>query len=219
MSLSIGILIKGKKEASLEEIFLSYYWAKFEEIEKNNFRFDTRVYLNSIKNPSDNDICIGAIVGKNPGSAIPSNNKSNDFQEIDLDGDQLLPNIKSIFLKAYKLSNKTINENAYIQVLNLMYVCDKELSQAINKIKNYPNPQICVTEEKYFPFLWYVWGNDNKNLNMYKDRFYHLNAGTHFYLNTKTEGIIDKATDFKDSARHTQGLSHDLVVPYISKII
>lgn len=49
---------------------MSYYWAKFKKIDDNIFRFDTRVYLNPTKSPGENDICIGAIVGKNPGSAI-----------------------------------------------------------------------------------------------------------------------------------------------------
>ena len=52
--------------------------------------------------------------------------------------------------KAYKLSNKTIAKDSYIQVLNLMYVCDKVLSQAIQKVEEYPTIITCDTEKKNF---------------------------------------------------------------------
>ena len=198
---------------------MSYYWAKFEKRDNYYFRFDTRIYLNEISIPTDNDVCIGAIVGKNPGSAMPSCENSNALQKIVLDGDKLLPNVRCILLKSYQHSNKQINRNSYIQVLNLIYVCDKNLSQAINKIKGYHDKIICDTESKYFPFLWYVWGADNKNLNVYKKRFSYLNVGLHFYLDNITKEIINRVPDLKDSARHTQGLKHEFVVPYISKII
>lgn len=201
------------------EIFLSYYWARFKKIDNNIFRFDTRVYLKSIKNPSDSDICIGAVVGKNPGSAAPIYPNSDELQKINLDGDQLLPNIKSIFKKSYDEANKVIKQNSYVQILNLMYICNKELKQAINKVEKYTTPIICDTEKKYFPFLWYVWGGSDKDLNRFKERFTKLNADVHFYLDTKSKTIVTNAPNLKDSARHTQGLKHDFVVPYISKIV
>ena len=198
---------------------MNNYWAKFERRNNNIFRFDTRVYLNLLGKQTDKDICIGAVVGKNPGSALPSLSDCTSLQEIELDGDKLLPNIRSILLKSYKRSKKLIQKNSYIQVLNLLYVCNKDLFQAIKTIAGYPNPIICDTEKKKFPFLWYLWGNDNKNLNSYKKRFYDLDAKTHFYLDTNTKGIISNYPAMNDSARHTQGLSHELVVPYISNIL
>ncbi len=198
---------------------MSYYWAKFKQISNNTFRFDTRIYLNLTSDPSDNDLCIGAIVGKNPGSAIPSSSNNTSLQKIVLDGDNLLPTVRSIFTKAYQHSEKPIQKNSYIQVLNLLYICDKELSQAIRKIGDYPNPIICDTESRHFPFVWYVWGGKKKGLNFYKERFNGLNANLHFYLNTQTNEIVDYSPRPGDSARHTQGLKHELVVPYISSII
>lgn len=49
---------------------MSNYWAKFKKVDDDTFRFDTRIYLIKISEPSDDYICIGAVVGKNPGSAI-----------------------------------------------------------------------------------------------------------------------------------------------------
>ncbi|OAA90732.1 hypothetical protein [Clostridium ljungdahlii] len=198
---------------------MNYYWAKFKKLNNNIFRFDTRIYLNLVENPSDNDLCIGGVVGKNPGSALPYYYDSNNLQKIDLNGDKLLPNVRSIFLKAYKYSNKTIYKNSYIQVLNLIYICDKDLSQATKRIEEYSKIIICDAESKHFPFLWYVWGGYNEKLNIYKQRFCNLNIGLNFYFSTKNKKIINSVPGLKDAARHTQGLKHKLVIPYISNII
>lgn len=195
------------------------YWARFITKGQDTFRLDTRIYLNEIKKISVEDVCIGAVVGKNPGSAIPIGKITGDFQTIDLKGDNLLPNVKKIFLKAYTYAKKPVKQNSYIQVLNLMYICDKDLNSAIKKIKEYEDPMHCETEGKSFPFLWYLWGNEKKGLNIYKKRFNNLKVNKHFYYHTKEEKIVDTAPGIKEPARHTQGLQHDLVVPFISTII
>lgn len=191
----------------------------FKENENNLFRLDTRVYLNSVRKPSSDDQCVGAVVGKNPGSAIPSSFDSNTYQKIVLDKDQLLPNIKSIFRKAYLYSNKSIPKNSYVQILNLFYICDKTLPQAIEKLKSYPSPTICDTENRYFPFVWYVWGGNSRELNIHKQRYSNLNSNIHFYYDSEAGEIVTRAPGHRDLARHTQGLSHDLVVPFISSIL
>ena len=198
---------------------VGYYWARFECKGGNFFRFDTRVYLNDRHYPQNGDQCIGAVVGKNPGAALPSNLSSTALQEVVLDNDQLLPTIRSVFNKAYKLSNKTIAKDSYIQVLNLMYVCDKVLSQAIQKVEEYPTIITCDTEKKEFSFLWYVWGGDNTKINRYKSRFANLKTNHHFYLDHKRNVVISKPPGLSDHARHTQGLKHDLIVPYISGLL
>ena len=47
------------------------YRAIFRSEGDETFRLDTRVYLKEINEPQDSDICVGAVVGKNPGSAKP----------------------------------------------------------------------------------------------------------------------------------------------------
>lgn len=195
------------------------YWGKFIKKGNNMFRLDTRIYLMEVDKPSDNDICIGALAGKNPGSAIPYDESTENIQPIKLDGDNLLPTVKSIFSKSYKNANKTILPNYYIQILNTMYLCDKDLSSAINKISNCTEKLICETEKKSFPFIWYVWGNSDKNLNEFKKRFFNIKVNNHFYYNTNEKKIINNAPSLTDPARHTQGLSHDLVIPFISEIL
>ena len=97
-----------------------------------------------------------------------------------------------------------------------MYICDKNLTSAINKINNHPNPKTCTTETNFFPFIWYVWGNSKKELNNFKNRFDSINAGCHFFYHTKENKFLTNQPKLKEPARHTQGLKHDLVVTRIS---
>lgn len=66
---------------------MSLYWVKFELKNNHLYRFDTRIYLKPILYPSDKDICIGAVVGKNPESAKPYDNNSSSIQIIKLEND------------------------------------------------------------------------------------------------------------------------------------
>ncbi|WNL27754.1 hypothetical protein QUR76_08140 [Arcobacter cryaerophilus gv. pseudocryaerophilus] len=178
------------------------YWATFENIENNIHRFDTRVYLKQINNPSNNDICLGAIVGKNPGSARGA--ISNDLVKIDLQRDQLLRTVKNIFEKAYKKCGKEIPENSYIQVLNLFYLCDADLN---NAIKKYENSTSKIDE------------SENKQLSNMKDRFNKINSKKHFYLDPRNDCIKENIPSNIDLAKHTQGMRQEKVIDYISKIL
>ena len=71
--------------------------------------------------------------------------------------DQLLRTVKNIFEKAYFKSGKKIPDNSYIQVLNLFYLCDADLNNAIKKYEN-STSKIDESENKNFSFIWYVWG-------------------------------------------------------------
>lgn len=200
----------------------SCYWAKFEEQDNALFRFDTRVYINPIQAPSDSDFCIGAVVGKNPGSAKPSRLNSCQLQEIYLDGDNMLPTIKSMCKKAFELSKKPIMKNMYIQVLNLIYICNKDLNIALKEIHKYQmseGQKICSTENSNFHFIFYVWGGDNDKLNAYKHRFKEVNTQNHFFYEKNKRELVKTQPNEIDFAKHPQGLSHDLVVPYLSELI
>ncbi len=192
------------------------YWAKFENIENNVYRFDTRVYLKEINNPSNNDICLGAIVGKNPGSARGVIN--NKLVQIDMQGDKLLPTVRNIFKKAYVKSGKEIPDNSYIQVLNLFYLCDADLNNAIKKYEN-TTSKIDECENYIFPFIWYVWGGENSKLSIMKDRFNKINSNKHFYFDPETTSIKENIPSSIDFAKHTQGLKQEKVIDYISELL
>ncbi len=197
---------------------MSYYWAKFEIIEDNLFRFDTRIYLNETAQIKDDHRCIGAIVGKNPGSARPSSNTS-EFQPIMLDNDKLLPTVRSIINKSHIKTNLTPHKNAFIQVLNLFYLCEKDLDKAIDTIQNIEKPKICNSEINSFPWVWFVWGDQNNRLDDFKKRFYNLKTKNCFFYDQKAKAVSLNAPQNKSFAKHTQGLQHNLIVPYIATIL
>lgn len=197
---------------------MSLFWAKFEKYGNDIFRLDTRIYLDDIKEPNIMDKCIGAVVGKNPGSAKRSNNSAS-LQAIDLNGDKLLPTVKNIIQKAYQEANINPPKNAYIQVLNLFYLCNKNLDEAIVSMKNSHGPKTCKSEEKIFPWIWYVWGAQDNTLDSYKKRFFRIQAGSHFFYDKNNGKIQNNVPDTKDFAKHTQGLRHDLIVPYIVTLL
>lgn len=106
------------------------YVARFEEINGHRFRFDTRIYLESF-DPKTNGVCVGAIVGKNPGSAAPR--ELNRLLSLELNGDKMLPFVGNRFLEGYKHVKKPIPPNAFVRVWNLFYVCDPDLGVALGK--------------------------------------------------------------------------------------
>lgn len=198
---------------------LHNYWAKFESIDKDTFRFDTRIYLNPIHEPTIEDSCIGAIVGKNPGSAKPEKSCS-EIQPITLAGDKLLPTVRNILLKSYILSGVQIPEKGYIQVLNLFYLCNPNLTQAIETITTKKkNIQNCATETLTFPWVWYVWGQESKLLTELKLRFKDIRTDKPFYYDKLNALVVNHQPTLNSFAKHTQGLKHSLIIPYISELI
>ncbi len=183
--------------------------AKFTKSEYGNFRYDTRIYLAPTHNPSDNDYCIGAIVGKNPGSAKSSDIALNGYDVIDLNGDKLLPTARNIFLK-YK---QNIKSNEYIQVLNLFYLCNNNLDKAIKEYESISSDDlICTTEKKLFPFVWYVWGGGNSKLDKYKKRFSSIKTKRHFFFlkNNNHYKMTDRMPEYNELAKHTQGFPYEI---------
>lgn len=198
---------------------MSYFWAKFEKISNELFRYDTRIYLKSIDQPLIDDRCLGAIVGKNPGSAQPVSLNCKKIQPINLDGDKLLPCVRNIILKSYDQKKINIPNRTYIQVLNLFYLCNKDLYQAINQINNIQKPVICQTEKNQFNWIWYVWGGQNPKLNSFKERFVLIKGNLHFFLDKNSGKIRQNIPSIEDFPKHIQGMKHDDIVTFISTII
>jgi hypothetical protein len=195
------------------------FWAKFKNFGGDTFRLDTRIYLDNIDSVSDADKCLGAVVGKNPGSAKPSAN-SDSFQQINLDGDKLLPTVKNIISKSYEKAGIQVPINGYIQILNLFYLCNPKLDKAIAAMENNSSgPRCCESESKYFPWAWYVWGRPSEKLDPYKIRFSLLNTPNHFFYDNNGCEVVSRCPAISETARHTQGLKHELIVPYIAEIV
>jgi len=199
---------------------MSNYWATFVKTGNHCFRYDTRIYLNAVQSISNSDICIGAVVGKNPGSASPSNLNSNAMQMINLNGDKLLPTVRNIFIKAKTQAKKPIGSNEYVQVLNLFYLCDNNLSTAIT---SYSTVGPCTSlidsaENKIFPLVWYVWGSPDGRIDCYKQRFSGINTNNHIYYHTTNNQVYCGFPD-TNPARHTQGLKHASIIPALAPFV
>lgn len=97
--------------------------------------------------------CLGAIIGKNPGSAKAA---VAGWGELRLDGDNLLPNIHSLFMKSFWRAGKQPPAEAYIQVLNLFYVCDKDLSSATATLAQQNDIYADPAESNSFPFVFFA---------------------------------------------------------------
>ena len=192
------------------------FYARFEIIENNLYRFDTRIYFNN-HSPERGDECIGAIIGKNPGSAKPS--EIGKLAKLDKGKDKMLPYVKNRFEEGYKLAGKEIPRNAYVQVWNLFYLCNPNLKNAIKSISNMGSQPLCETE-KYIPGItWFAWGGDNKELNVFKKRFVRSSSSKCFFYDYSAEKIVVDMPTIKDSVKHPQGLTAAYVNNYLAKIV
>lgn len=197
---------------------MSHFWAKFQSSGGELFRLDTRIYLKNIDAPKQSDSCIGAIVGKNPGSAKPSSS-TGELQPIQLDDDKLLPTVRNIVTKAYVTAKIAVPDRGYVQVLNLFYLCNPILSQAVAAISQTTTPPICKSESGHFPWVWYVWGDDHIGLRPHKERFSTIDADQRFFFDNRVKEVKGSSPQNNEFARHTQGLKHIYVVPYIAQLI
>lgn len=189
-----------------------HYFAKFEKINGHLFRFDTRVYLEPYQKNQDSE-CVGAIVAKNPGSAIYK--ELGVWAPLELNGDRMLPTVRKRFINAYKETGKEIPENSFIRVWNLFYLCNPNLGEACNAISAFQTIPECPSENDNIKIVWYAWGDNHKFLNKFKTRFLSRADENGFFYNQKTKIISDQAPKESDFAKHTQGMPAKPVEDYL----
>ena len=192
------------------------YLARFEEIDSVLFRFDTRIYLNGY-DPKNNSNCVGAIIGKNPGSAVPS--KLNELVPLELNGDKMLPTVRNRFIDGYKLAKKEIPPNCFVRVWNLFNICDPDLDSACQKAARYNELPICNTESEGAPIVWYSWGGYDERLNSYKERFIAKAWPQQFFYDHENSCIDTHAPTIQSFAKHTQGMPSKPVNEYLSNAL
>jgi hypothetical protein len=198
------------------------YWAKFRIIKETCLRFDTRIYLEAVMGLKVADPCIGAVVGKNPGSAMPFDAdrkavRPDEYEATMLSNDRLLPTVRSIVSKAYCEANKSLPPRAYVQVLNLLYVRDSDLEAAIEAAGRVKGIHRCLTEQHSFAWVWYVWGGPSRRLDPSKKRFEQVQTDTPFFFDPRASKVQKRVPRAWDFARHTQGLVHEPIVSFLAK--
>lgn len=192
------------------------YLARFEEIDGVLFRFDTRIYLHGY-DPEKNSNCVGAIVGKNPGSAIP--NALNELVPLELNGDKMLPTVRNRFIDGYKLANKEISLNSFVRVWNLFYICDPDLDSACQKAASYKELPICITENDGAPIVWYGWGGNDQRLNLFKERFIAKAWPQQFFYDHNNSCVNTHPPTIESFAKHTQGMPSKPVNEHLANVL
>jgi hypothetical protein len=211
-----------------------YAYARFEEHGGQLFRFDTRVYLDENQHSLDEKAeCVAAIVAKNSGSAKPADGVQPDtWAPVNLDADNMLTLVRKWFMDAYHQVYEPIPANAFVQVWNLFYLCDRKLSKACSAIREFPEPPACPSESTSKPKLvWFAWGGGNNRvascLNAFKDRFllrgyinsFYFGNASSFGWNPKSATLRSCAPTARDFAKHPQGLLASPIVDHLSFLI
>jgi hypothetical protein len=190
--------------------------ARFELIDEHLFRFDTRIYLGSY-NSEDVSECVGAIIGKNPGSAKPNN--LGTLEALNLDGDKMLPFVKNRFCAAYKNIGKPPPSNGFVRVWNLFYLCNADLKGAKSALSPFEILPSCSTETEKPPLVWFGWGGNDQFLNPFKTRFINTGHNQPFFYNYKTKQIQQTVPSVLDTAKHTQGMPMLPVEQHLAKVL
>jgi hypothetical protein len=195
------------------------YWARFERRGTNLFRFDTRIYLEDLEECGPDDTVVGAVVAKNPGSARPSDDDSTVLHPITLTNDKLLPTVRSLVRQAYDQAGIEPPPGAYVQVLNLFYLCEKDYGRAIQAIRGMTNRPLDATEENEFPWIMYLWGEYHGDKAPYIRRFRTLNSCHHFYFDKNRDELVVGVPGAGSFAKHTQGLKLGPVIEHVAALI
>jgi hypothetical protein len=188
-----------------------------------DLRHDTRIYLTPQSEVTSNDFPIAAVIAKNPGSAVVGvEGNYGELRPLNLAKDQMLRQVKRVFEKAYAQAKRTLPPGGYIQIWNLFYRCESDLSKAK---KNLPeallSDELCKTETKPCPILWYAWGGADKKLNPLKKRFLGSQAQCQksIYWDYSTKEVIRKKPSETSSVKHPQGMPHDKIVKELARLI
>ncbi|WP_439100262.1 hypothetical protein [Congregibacter sp.] len=197
---------------------MSHYWARFKTLSGNRFRFDTRIYLEPTCNPDQEDRVLGCIIGKNPGSATPGK-RTAQLTPIVLSGDKFLPTVLSVLRKSYAAAGEPVPPGSYLQVLNLFYLCDRDLNQAKRSLTHTRRAPPCPEEGRHYPWAWYAWGGPDRLLDPLKKRFDDLHSDACFYYSRDAARIITARPGSEDLAKHTQGMPQPKVISHLAKLI
>ncbi|MDM4014640.1 hypothetical protein [Roseiconus lacunae] len=188
------------------------------------FRFDTRIYLQETVCPSDCDRAVAAIIGKNPGSAIPT--EADCLARLNLDDPnhgRLPRTVRRCFLSAYERAGISPRAGDFIQSWNLFYLTDPDLKAAklsIEEMERYHTLPTCSSEQTMPPIVWFAWGRPEKEkLAKYATRFLQHGIQNPFYFCMSSKRIIANVPALQDGAKHTQGLLVEPVVSHLASVL
>jgi hypothetical protein len=192
------------------------YFASFRMHERHQFRLDTRIYLRD-EEPGDDDHCVAAIIGKNPGSA--NGKEFGRLAPIALDGDNLLPYVRKRFQKAYERAGAGIPSGAYVRVWNLFYLCNKTLAAAVKAHAGIRRPLSCGSESAWPPIVWFAWGPPKPWSRRMAVRFLGQAIEYPFYYDMDSKKVVAAIPGPASRVKHTQGLPGEPVEIHLASIL
>jgi hypothetical protein len=178
------------------------------------YRHDARIYLNQFTGSRSDGRCLGAFIGKNPGSASGLSSAWGRIKE-----DTTLRLIRSVWLKRMAYRKVQAKPGDYVQILNLFYLCNPACCQAVrlaNKHALYfPDP----AEGQRFERIW--WG-----IGDYDDAAHRLhscvnrlltssikNCQKHVFYDPRKNGgsglAVVRQPSSGDFCKHPIGMPHD----------
>jgi hypothetical protein len=198
------------------------FFAEFHNTSHGDYRLDTRIYLDPAAVVSPTDSPIGAIVAKNPGSAKP--NPAHGYGKLApllLHKDNMLPTVRNVFATARKLaiSQGRTPDGNYVQVLNLSYFCNPDISVLRTYLKGGQTSHVCSRESTAYPVVWYAWGPSDSLLNPLKTRFSRLKACSAIFYDYNTKEVKTHIPTCLDFVKHPQGMPHFPFINDLAKLL
>ena len=191
------------------------YYARFELIQGHVFRFDTRIYLGQVPCHEEGE-CVGAVVGKNPGSAKPT--QLDVLAPLSLAGDKMLPSVRNRFLRAYERAGRLAPRGAFVRVWNLFYLCNPNLTAACSSMSRITNVPVCPSEGSQPKVVWFAWGGADRRIDAFKQRFGAYGDGC-FYYDHHRRTVVSGAPAVGDFAKHPQGMPAEPLVRYLAGVL
>jgi hypothetical protein len=189
----------------------------FRRVGRSVFRLDTRIYLADLPAHRDDGQCVGAVVGKNPGSARGT--RLNVWEPLVLGNDKMLPYVRNRFLAAYERNGTRIPQFAFVQVSNLFYLCNENLSAGCREYAEINTPLRCHTECTRPQITWFVWGGSDNRLDCLKERFLRRRLRNPFYFDKYASCIVRELPTSFAFAKHTQGLASAEIEKLLAKLL
>jgi hypothetical protein len=143
----------------------------------------------------------------------------NRLQQIDLANDRLLPTVRSMVIKAYREAQRESPPGAYVQVLNLFYLCDAKFSSAVKKMQRVVDPPTDKSEAREFPWIMHLWGGPDHRKDFFAARFRELAAGSHFFFDKNLDRLVSEFPGPVSFPKHTQGLTLDPIIKHLAMLI
>ena len=193
--------------------------ARFQLLDGRLFRFDTKIYLGESQSPCGPGVCVGAFVGKNPGSAsLAAGDRQGVGRVIQ---DHTLRMIRYRFTAAYSLARIPIPKNAFVRVWNLFYLCEPDYAEARRVLgKMGSNGLECETEKVDHPeIVWFGWGGADKKTVPCKARFQKKEPAHPFYFDRAAGKICRRVPSEFDAAAHPQGLPLEPIVACLAAML